>query len=100
MNAASPEGDRICLRDMPKVWRPNLSKVHASIWDIELPTRQKCICGQMSIHQKNGEVVRKEKTLATAINNNLTSRTNERIASVKLHACPLCKRSWIGTKLL
>ena len=32
MNAASPEGDRICLRDMPKVWRPNLSKVHASIW--------------------------------------------------------------------
>src|SRR6267143_1939239 len=57
--------------------------------DIELPTRQKCICVQMSIHQKNGEVVRKEKTLATAINNNSTSRTNERIASVKRHACPL-----------
>ncbi len=61
-----------------------------------MSNRQKCMCVQMSSHrkkgevvrnhQKNGEVVRKEKTLATAINNNLTSRTNERIASVKRHA--------------
>src|SRR3977135_157802 len=43
-------------------------------------------CVQMSTQRKNGEVVRKEKTLATAIDNNLTSRTNERIASVKRHA--------------
>src|SRR6267378_3958205 len=81
-------GDQTCLKFM---------QVYG---DIELPTRQKCICVQMSIYQKNGEVVRKEKTLATAINNNLTSRTNERIASVKRGACPLCEGSWIGTKLL
>src|SRR6266404_2989474 len=67
-------GDQTCLKFM---------QVYG---DIELPTRQKCMCVQMSTQRKNGEVVRKEKTLATAINNNLTSRTNERIASVKRHA--------------
>src|SRR6267143_3792196 len=99
-NAASPEADRLCLHDRLKVCDRTCLNLMQVCGDTELSNRQKCMCVQMSTQRKNDEVVRKEKTLATAIDNNLTSRTNERIASVKRGACPLCERSWIGTKWL